>query len=103
MTIWCIDIMFSGIVLGVVAYGIVWAFHNFEILVDTVMVWADKQETFLQKMISCNVCLTAQVSTALSAVHCLVFDRGLWTWFLLSGCVFVFGLSLNRGQFLDEE
>ena len=90
------DIMFSGILLGVVAYAIVWGLHNFDLFVNTIMLWADKQETFFQKMISCEVCLTVQVSAALAATHCLIFGAGLWSWLMLTGLTFVFGLSLNR-------
>ena len=103
MTEWCVDIMFSGILLGVVAYAVVWGLHNLELFANTIMVWADKQETFFQKMISCEPCLTTQVSMALAAIHCMIFGGGLWSWLLLTAVTFVFGLSLNRKAGLLNE
>ena len=102
MTEWCIDVMTSGILLGIVTYAIVWGMHNFDIFVDTVMAWADRQETFLQKAISCEVCLTVHVAMSLSAAHCWIFDRGLWTWAMLTAVAFVSGLSLHRGELMNE-
>lgn len=83
--IWLLaEILISSLIIGVMAYTIVWGLHNFELTADTIMPWADKQETFLQKMISCPVCLSVQLSVALSSLHCLAFGLGLWRWAALS-------------------
>jgi hypothetical protein len=58
--------------------------HNFEITVDTIMAWADRQESFLQKMISCPICFGVQMTLALTSMHCLVFGLGLWSWVSIS-------------------
>jgi hypothetical protein len=62
----------------------VWGMHNFEITVDTIMAWADRQESFLQKMISCPICFGVQMTLALTSMHCLVFGLGLWSWVSIS-------------------
>jgi len=77
---WILTVALSAISIGVMSYMIVWGVHNFELTVNTIMVWADQQETFLQKMISCSVCLAVQSTLALTSLHCLVFKLGLWTW-----------------------
>ena len=80
MTDWIFTVSLSSLVLGFMAYMIVWGVHNFELTVNTIMVWADQQESFLQKLISCSVCFSVQVVLGLSSLHCLVFGMGLWTW-----------------------
>ena len=75
-----IGVVSSTILLGPMVYMMVWGLHNFDLTVDTVMVWADKQESFLQKMISCSTCLTVQVTMLLCSGHCLAFGIGLWRW-----------------------
>lgn len=96
MTDWLFSVLLSSAVLGCMAYMTVWGMHNFDITVNSIMVWADQQETFLQKMVSCPMCLTVQASMALSAFHCLAFGRGLWTWVLLSLGSSLVGLFLLR-------
>lgn len=80
MTEFAIQAVLTALVLGSCAYMAVWGLHNFEITVDTIMQWADRQETFLQKMVSCPICLSVQVSVALGSLHCIMFGIGLWRW-----------------------
>lgn len=75
-----IGVASSSLLLGPMVYMVVWGLHNFDLTVDTIMVWADKQESFLQKMISCSTCLTVQVTLVLTSLHCLAFGLGLWRW-----------------------
>lgn len=79
-----LDIFFtevlSALIIGSITYVVVWGIHNFELTLDTIMAWADRQETFLQKAISCPVCLTTHTSVALSSLHCIAFGIGLWRW-----------------------
>ena len=77
---WIFTVIMSAAMIGSMTYMVVWAMHNFELTVDTIMAWADQQNTFLQKMISCPVCFGTQVAVALSALHCVVFKLGLWSW-----------------------
>lgn len=81
---WLINVVFSALVIGCMTYMVVWGMHNFELTLDTIMAWADQQETFLQKLISCPVCFGTQVAIALSALHCIVFHVGLWSWVTIS-------------------
>lgn len=81
---WTLTVILSSVVLGSMSYMAVWGMHNFEITVDTIMAWADKQESFLQKMISCPICLGVQMTLALTSMHCLVFGLGLWSWVSIS-------------------
>lgn len=83
MTLLLVEIVISSLILGLAAYVMVWGLHNFQLTADTIMPWADKQETFLQKMISCPVCLSVQLSVALSSLHCLAFNVGLWRWAII--------------------
>lgn len=103
MISWLQDILISGLMLGVVAYAVVWSLHNLSIFVDTVMAWADPQETFLQRMVSCESCLTAQVSMALAAAQCLAFHRGLWTWFVMTVAIYACAMAVNRRLGLLDE
>lgn len=97
-------IVLSALVLGSASYMIVWGMHNFELTVNAIMSWADKQESFLQKMISCPVCLGTQVSVALSSLHCLAFSLGLWRWLLITSLTVMFTLLfVNKLKPLDEE
>jgi high-affinity Fe2+/Pb2+ permease len=84
-----IEMAASAFILGVMAYMFVWGMHNFELTADTIMPWADQQETFLQKMISCPVCFSVQATIALSSLHCLAFEFGLWRWAVICalGCL----------------
>lgn len=91
-----LSVAFSAFLLGAVTYVMVWGLHNFELTSDTIMIWADKQETFLQKMISCPVCLTVQLSVATSSLHCLAFGFGLWRWILLTALTCLMALWLVR-------
>ena len=100
---WTLSVFLSAAMLGAVAYMVVWGLHNFDITVDTIMAWADQQNTFLQKMISCPMCLTVQTSMALSAMHCFAFGMGLWTWVLLSLGSCLMALFLLRKLSLLEE
>lgn len=86
---WIFTVALSAISIGSMSYMVVWGMHNFELTVDTIMVWADRQETFLQKMISCPVCLGVQSTIALTSLHCLAFKLGLWTWICVAllGCL----------------
>lgn len=84
MTDWIFLVTTSSLIIGCMAYMVVWGMHNFDLTLDTVMAWADQQETFLQKLVSCPVCFGTQVSVALSSLHCVVFHLGLWTWVCLS-------------------
>lgn len=83
MTDHLITVVFSAVVLGCMTYMVVWGMHNFEITVNTIMPWADKQNTFLQKLVSCEMCLSVQASIALTTAHCLVFKLGLWSWIII--------------------
>jgi hypothetical protein len=80
MTQFIFEAALAALLLGSCTYMVVWGLHNFDITVDTVMQWADRQDTFLQKMISCPVCLSIQVGVALSSLTCLAFGIGLWRW-----------------------
>jgi hypothetical protein len=77
---WIITVSLSSLFIGFMAYMVVWGMHNFELTVDTIMAWADQQDSFLQKLISCPVCFGVQVVLVLSSIHCLTFNLGLWTW-----------------------
>lgn len=88
--------MFSSLLIGCMTYMAVWGLHNFELTMDTVMVWADKQETFLQKMISCPVCLGTQTAVALSSLHCIAFKLGLWSWVAITLLSCLTGLFMIR-------
>ena len=81
---WTVTIVLSALVIGGMTYTIVWGMHNFDITVNTIMSWADKQETFLQTLISCPVCFSVQISLLLSTLQCVVFGLGLWTWAAVS-------------------
>jgi hypothetical protein len=81
---WTLTVILSSVVLGSMSYMAVWGMHNFEITVDTIMAWADRQESFLQKMISCPICFGVQMTLALTSMHCLVFGLGLWSWVSIS-------------------
>jgi hypothetical protein len=100
---WLQEILLSGLVLGLAAYAIVWSLHNLSIFVDTVMAWADRQETFLQRMVSCESCLTVQVSMALAAAQCLAFHRGLWTWLVMTAAIYACAMAVNRKVGLLDE
>jgi hypothetical protein len=100
---WLQEILLSGLVLGLAAYAIVWSLHNLSIFVDTVMAWADRQETFLQRMVSCESCLTAQVSMALAAAQCLAFHRGLWTWLVMTSAIYACAMAVSRRFGLLDE
>jgi len=95
-----IDVFFSvalsALMVGPMAYMTVWGMHNFELTSDTIMSWADRQETFLQKMISCPLCFTVQVSVALSSLHCIAFGMGLWRWIGITLLSTMFALWLVR-------
>lgn len=93
---WTLTVILSSLVLGSMSYMAVWGMHNFEITVDTIMMWADRQESFLQKMISCPICFGVQVTLALAAMHCLVFGLGLWSWVAISMLGSLTVLLLNR-------
>ena len=93
---WILTAAFSALIVGCMSYMIVWGMHNFEITMDTIMVWADKQETFLQKLVSCPMCFGTQVSLALSAVHCIVFGLGVWSWLTIALCSCLVTLILVR-------
>ena len=80
MTQFILEAVLAALLLGPCAYMAVWGMHNFEITVDTIMQWADRQDTFLQKMVSCPVCLSVQASMAMSSITCLAFGIGLWRW-----------------------
>lgn len=80
MTLQMIELALSAVLVGAMTYMLVWGLHNFEITADSIMPWADKQETFFQKMISCMSCLSVQLAVALSSLHCLAFGMGLWRW-----------------------
>lgn len=97
--------MMSAAMLGCMTYMVVWGMHNFELTVDTVMAWADKQETFLQKMISCPVCFGTQVALALSALHCVVFKLGLWSWvaIALSTCLMALWMIRKLDPLAENE
>ena len=100
---WGQEILFSGLVLGLATYTVVWSLHNLSIFVDTVMAWADRQETFLQRMVSCEACLMVQVSMALAAAQCLAFHRGLWTWLVMTAAIYAFAMAISRRlNLLDE-
>lgn len=77
---WTVTVALSSLVIGTMAYMVVWGLHNFDITVDTIMAWADQQNTFLQKLISCPMCCSVQLAVALTTLHCLTFNLGLWTW-----------------------
>lgn len=97
-----LTVVFSSLVLGSVSYMIVWGMHNFEITVNAIMSWADRQDTFLQKMISCPVCFGTQVGVALSSLHCLAFSLGLWRWLLITALTVMFTLLfVNKLKPLD--
>ena len=81
---WTITTVLSALVIGGMTYTLVWGMHNFDITVNTIMSWADKQETFLQTLISCPVCFSVQISLLLSTLQCAVFGLGLWTWVAVS-------------------
>ena len=100
---WCLELLVTGLVLGLTAYAIVWSLHNLSIFVDTVMAWADRQETFLQKMVSCETCLSVQVSMALAAIQCLAFHKGLWTWLVLTAVTYACALAISRKLALLDE
>lgn len=93
---WALVVIASPLILGSMAYMIVWGMHNFDVTSDTIMAWADKQDTFLQKMISCPMCLGTQVSVALTSLHCLAFGLGLWTWTAISILSCLVTLTLLR-------
>jgi hypothetical protein len=90
------EIIVSSIIIGAMAYMIVWSLHNFELTADTIMPWADRQETFLQKMISCPICLSVQASVALSSLHSLAFGIGLWRWAIICVLSCFMALWLTR-------
>jgi 4-hydroxy-3-methylbut-2-en-1-yl diphosphate synthase IspG/GcpE len=91
---WIFIVILSAIIIGSMSYMVVWGMHNFELTVNTIMMWADRQETFLQKMISCPVCLSVQSTIALTSLHCLAFNLGLWTWMCVAilGCLVALAL-----------
>lgn len=97
-------VLLSSVALGGVSYMIVWGVHNFEITVNAIMSWADKQESFLQKLISCPLCFGTQVAVATSSLHCLAFSLGLWRWVLIT-CLTVLCtlLLVHKLKPLDEE
>lgn len=81
---WTINTVLSALIIGGMTYTIVWGMNNFDITVNTIMSWADKQETFLQTLISCPVCFSVHISLLLSTLQCAVFGLGLWTWIAVS-------------------
>lgn len=91
-----LNVLFSALLIGPMTYMVVWGLHNFELTADTIMVWADKQETFFQKMISCANCLAVQTAVALSSLHCLAFGLGLWRWIGITLLSTLFALWLVR-------
>jgi len=103
MTDWILTVLLSSLVLGSMAYMVVWGVHNFELTVDTIMVWADQQESFLQKLISCPVCFSVQVVLALSSLHCLAFGMGLWTWVAITLLACLVALLMGRLDPLTEK
>jgi hypothetical protein len=103
MTDWILTVSLSSLVLGSMAYMVVWGIHNFELTVDTIMVWADRQESFLQKLISCPVCFGVQVVLALSSLHCLAFGMGLWTWVAITLLACLVALFMGRLDPLTEK
>lgn len=77
--------------LAGMAYAGVWTLHNIDLTRDTIMPWADKQETFLQKMISCHYCAGFQLLMVLTTTGCVAAKLGLATWlFYLLGAWMVF-------------
>jgi len=103
MTDWILTVLLSSLVLGSMAYMVVWGMHNFELTLDTIMVWADQQESFLQKLISCPVCLGVQVVLVLSSLHCLAFGMGLWTWVAITLLACLVALLMGRLDLLTEK
>jgi len=103
MSDWIFIVISSSLLLGSTAYMIVWGVHNFEITADTVMAWADKQESFLQKLISCPMCFSVQTVLVLSSIHCLTFTLGLWTWIIITLLACLVALFAVRVDPLTEK